>query len=389
MTSRIKSVESFTIQIDRQDEPYLGGPKKGESANEAGYFVRAENRTVYPTKDRTVICRIETVDGTVGWGETYGIVAPGAVRAIIDDLMSTFLIGRDPFDVAVIYEDLYDLQRVRGQHSGYTHDALAAVDIALWDICGKLRNAPIAKLLGGARRTEVPAYVSGLPGDTLADRAKFAASWLERGFTQFKFASPHADSGVVEEFRVLREALGPKSMIAADLHWTLTDVETVALAHKCLPYDPWFLEAVCKPEDIEGIGRAAEHSPVPIAAGEEWRNVYDLRARLEAGPLAIVQPEMGHTGITAFHRMGLLAQAHHRQIIPHATIGTGIFLAASLQVSATLQNLRGHEFQHSVMARNAPYIQTALEVREGKYLVPDKPGHGAEPSAKALATMVK
>jgi galactonate dehydratase len=98
---------------------------------------------------------------------------------------------------------------------------------------------------------------------------------------------------------------------------------------------------------------------------------------------------MGHTGITAFHRMGLLAQAHHRQIIPHATIGTGIFLAASLQVSATLQNLRGHEFQHSVMARNAPYVETVLEVREGKYLVPDKPGHGAEPSARALATMVK
>lgn len=389
MTSRIKSVESFTIQIARQDEPYLGGPKPGESVNEAGYFVRGGNRTVYPTKDRTVICRIETVDGTVGWGETYGIVAPGAVRAIIDDLLAGFVIGRDPFDVTVIYEDLYDLMRVRGHDGGYYHDALAAVDIALWDICGKLRNAPVAKLLGGQRHAEIPAYVSGIPGPSLEARADFARSWLDKGFTQFKFASPHADDGVVAEFRSLRAALGPEAMIAADLHWTLTDVETVALAHKCLPYDPWFLEAVCKPEDIGGIARAAEHSPVPIAAGEEWRTVYDVRRRLEAGPLAIIQPEMGHTGITAFHRMGLLAGSHHRAVIPHATIGTGIFLAASLQVSATLQNVRGHEFQHSVMARNAPYIESALEVKAGRYIVPDKPGIGAEPSAQALAEMVK
>lgn len=389
MTSRIKSVESFTIQIARQDEPYLGGPKPGEITNAAGYFVRGGNRTVYPTKDRTVICRIETVDGTVGWGETYGIVAPAAVMAIIDDLLSGFVIGRDPFDVSVIYEDLYDLMRVRGHDGGYYHDALAAVDIALWDICGKLRNAPVAKLLGGVRHTEIPAYVSGIPGPSLTERAAFAKSWQDKGFNQFKFASPHADDGVVAEFRSLREALGPTAMIAADLHWTLSDVETIALAHQCLPYNPWFLEAVCKPEDIEGIARAAEHAPALIAAGEEWRTVFDVRRRLEAGPLAIIQPEMGHVGITAFHRMGLFAAAHHRAVIPHATIGTGIFLAASLQASATLQNVRAHEFQHSVMARNAPYIATALEVKEGRYIVPDAPGIGAEPSVEAIAIMHK
>lgn len=389
MTSRIKTIETFKIEIPREGEPYLGDFKPGEVANEAGYFVRSGNRTVYPTKDRSVLVRIETVDGTVGWGETYGIVAPGAVMEIINDLFSGFLVDRDPFDVSVIYEDLYDLMRVRGYHSGYYHDALAAVDIALWDICGKLRNAPVANLLGGQRHQQIPAYVSGLPGKTRADRAALAKSWLDRGFTQFKFASPQASDGVVAEFKSLRETLGEGAQIAADLHWTLSDVETVALAHAVLPYDPWFLEATCKPEDVEGLAEAARRSPVPIAAGEEWRTVFDVRRRLEAGPIAIIQPEMGHVGITAFHRMGLFAAAHHRQVMPHATIGIGIFLSASLQASAALQNVAGHEFQHTVLARNSRYMSGELNVERGQYLVSQKPGIGAEPSAEALKIMSK
>jgi L-alanine-DL-glutamate epimerase-like enolase superfamily enzyme len=389
MTSRIRRIETFKIEIPRREEIYLGDLKEGEVVNEAGYFVRVGNRTVYPVKDRSVLVRIETADGTVGWGETYGIVAPGAVMAIVDDLFAGFLIGRDPFEVSVIYEDLYDLMRVRGYHSGYYHDALALVDIALWDICGKLRNAPVASLLGGQRHQSIPAYVSGLPGKSREDRAALAKSWLDKGFTQFKFASPQASDGVVAEFKTLRAALGETAQIAADLHWTLSDVETVALAHACLPYNPWFLEATCKPEDVEGIAEAARRSPVPIAAGEEWRTVFDVRRRLEAGPLAIIQPEMGHVGITVFHRMGLFAAAHHRQVIPHATIGIGIFLSASLQASAALQNVVGHEFQHTILARNSRYLDGDLTVENGQYRVSQKPGIGAEPSAEALKIMTK
>src|SRR3546814_5019850 len=81
--------------------------------NERGYIVRKGNRTVYPTVDRSVVVRIETADGAVGWGETYGIVAPGAVIALVDDLLGPFVVGRDPLDAAVIHDDLYDLMRVR------------------------------------------------------------------------------------------------------------------------------------------------------------------------------------------------------------------------------------------------------------------------------------
>ena len=381
----ITAVTPYFLEIER-DVPYLGALRAGEVVNESGYFVRAGNRTVYPRSDRSVLLRIETSAGVTGWGETYGIVTPRAAMEIVSDLFTPFLIGRDPRDVSAIYDDLYDLMRVRGASGGLYHDALAAVDIALWDICGKLAGLPISRLLGGQRRSRIPAYISGLPGATQAERIAVAREWQQKGFDSFKFASPVVDD-VADEFRALREALGPQARIAADLHWHYSAAEAISLSRALEPYSPWFLEAPCAPEDIEGLGKVSRASTIPIAAGEEWRTAYDLRDRLERCALAIVQPEMGHTGITQFVRMGQLAAAAHIPVIPHATIGLGLFLCASLQVAAALQNVVAHEFQHTVLARSSRYVQGGCSVADGFYTVPEGPGLGIEPNAECLTML--
>jgi len=381
----ITSVTPYFLEIER-DEPYLGALRAGEEINARGYFVRGGNRTVYPSTDRSVLLRIETSAGVTGWGETYGIVTPRAVLEIIRDLFATFLVGRDPRDVTSIYEDLYDLMRVRGSSGGLYHDALAAVDIALWDICGKLAGLPVSRLLGGQRHAELPAYVSGLPGSTQAERIAVARQWQADGFDSFKFATPVVDD-VADEFRALREALGPSARIAADLHWHYSAAEAINLSKAVEQYRPWFLEAPCAPEDIEGLARVTRASSVPIAAGEEWRTVYDLRERLDRCTLAIIQPEMGHTGITQFARMGAMAGAAHVPVIPHATIGLGLFLCASLQVAASLQGAVAHEFQHTVLARSSRYVRGGTSVSRGMYTIPNGPGLGIEPSADCLTLL--
>ena len=183
MSNAVASVRTFSLK-DSADTPYLGPVREGEVPNSKGYFVRAANGTVYPVFDRTVVVRIETATGIVGWGETYGLVAPGAVGAIIGDLLSDFLIGRDPTDPSAIYDDLYDLMRVRGYTGGFYVDALAAIDIALWDIAGKIEGQPVKELLGGAERDKIPAYFSGLPKATIAAalgaRARVAVGGLQR-----------------------------------------------------------------------------------------------------------------------------------------------------------------------------------------------------------------
>jgi galactonate dehydratase len=200
---KIKRVESFIISIPRET-PYLGPLGPGEFINDRGYLVRRGNRSIYPSTDMTVLIKITAEDGTVGWGETYGIIAPNAVTSIIDDVLGPVILGRDPRDVTVIQEDLYDLMRVRGFFGGFYVDAISGIDIAVWDLLGKLLNQPVVKLLGGQRLSAVPAYVSGLPGSTLEDRLTLAKSFQSRGFNAFKYHSAVSFDGIVNEMRVLR-----------------------------------------------------------------------------------------------------------------------------------------------------------------------------------------
>lgn len=388
MSERVAKVEIFSITIPRETI-YLGEARPGESINAKGYLVRKGNRTVYPTSDRTVVVRIETESGAVGWGETYGIVAPGAAMAIIDDLLGPYVVGRDPRDVVVIHEDLYDLMRVRGYTGGFYLDALAALDIALWDICGKLADLPLVKLLGGQRHERLPAYISGLPKSTRDERAKFAEQWQQKGFTSFKFAAPVADDGVVAEIATLRSTLGTDARIACDMHWAHTAEQAIALIRAMEPHGLWFAEAPVKPEDTDGLAHVAANVSTTVAAGEEWRTVYDLVPRVAKRACGIVQPEMGHKGITEFMRIGQYAQAHHLEVIPHATIGIGLFMAASLHASSALAPVTCHEYQHSIFEPNRRLVDGDMDCREGFYTLPTGPGLGVEPSEGALSLFQK
>ena len=368
MSHRIASVESFVLTLPR-DDPYLGPLRAGETVNSRGYFVRRSNRTVYPTFDRSVLVRVRSSDGAEGWGETYGLVAPAATTAIIDDLLAEFVVGRDPFDAAAIHDDLYALMRVRGYHGGFYLDALAAVDIALWDLAGQLSGRPLADLLGGTRRTSIPAYVSGLPAATLAERVAVAREWCVRGFDAVKFADGLADDGAAAELAALRWELGTEVRIGVDLHWRYQPADAIRDLEPC---DPWFAEAPVAPEDVAAQAEVAHSVRTPIALGEEWRTVHDPRLRFERGCSAIVQPEMGHIGPTEFLRIAALAEAEGIAIMPHATIGVGIFLAASLHAAAAVETVAGHEFPHAILLRHRGLLDGPIECADGAYaLSPD------------------
>jgi galactonate dehydratase len=385
---RVASIEIHLVDLS-QDTPYLGPLREGETVNDSGYFVRKGNRTVYPRKNRSLVVKAVTRDGVTGWGETYGLVAPLATAAIISDLLTGFVVGRDPAEVESIHDDLYDLMRVRGYTGGFYLDALAAIDIALWDIVGKIHERPLAELLGEPQRQCIPAYVSGLPKPTLAERISLAKDWQALGFDAFKFALPVADEGALAELPALRLTLGEDTRIAADLHWSLTEDEAVQLAAELQPFDPWFLEAPVATEDIAALRQVFERTQARIAVGEEWRTHYDARLRLQPQACHIVQPEMGHTGITQFLRIGRLAVEHQLAVIPHATIGAGIFLAASLQASAVLSGLESHEFQHSIFGPFRHFTGDALLCEGGAYSLPEGPGLGIEPSDAMLAHMTR
>jgi galactonate dehydratase len=375
----ITKVETFIVSIPR-DVPYLGPLRAGESINEKGYLVRRGNRTIYPSTDMSVLIKVTAESGTVGWGECYGIVAPQAVKTIIDDVLAPVMRGRDPCAPVVLHEDLYDLMRVRGFFGGYWVDALAGVDIAVWDLFARIADKPLAALLGGARRTAIPAYVSGLPRATLNERCELAREWVAKGFRGIKFAAAVADDGMVAEMAALREAVGPNIHLMVDMHWQCTAAEAIRLIRRMEPHDLYFAEAPVEPEDIEGQRLVARGIGTPLALGEEWRTAYEYRPRFEARCMSVVQPEMGHTGVTEFLHIARMAHAFHVDTIPHASIGIGVFMAASLHAAAAVKRLPYHEYQHSIFDKNLRFVQGDMGCQAGFYRLPSGPGLGVVPA---------
>ena len=374
-TDSVQSVEVLFLRMPREAGLHMG--RKSE-VNARGYIVDHDNGTIYPADDRTLIIKITTQSGRVGWGETYGISAAGAVKAIIEDLIGPLLLGRDPLDVQHIWQGFYDMMRVRGYTGGFYVDALTAIDIALWDLCGKILGQPVHKLLGGARRSQIPAYITHIEGSTLDERLAATQGWWDKGFRAFKV---HASSSFdyIELIKQLRTKFGPDIILMIDLHWCHTSSEAIAISRQLEPYNLLFIEAPCRYEDIDGLARVARESRISIAGGEEWRTLYDAHTRLKAEGLTIIQPEMGRSGITQFMKMATLAEAYHARVMPHATIGFGIFMAASLQASAAIGDLPMHEFQNAVLPRHLKHFDTTMTCENGFYSVPNAPGLGIEP----------
>ncbi|WP_029414985.1 mandelate racemase/muconate lactonizing enzyme family protein [Brevundimonas bacteroides] len=383
----VVAVETFLWSSPRA-EAYLGPPGPRDRVDPRGYVVRAGNRTIYPLDDRSLLVRVTTRSGLVGWGETYGLVAAGATAELIRELAAPGVIGRCPHEAETLWEELYDLMRVRGYVGGFWLDALAAIDIALWDLRGKMTSLALHQLLGGARRREVPTYASGLPRSTLDERVALARDLAAKGAKGVKFAGVVSPDAIEVEARALREALGPNVGLMVDLHWMFDRGSASALAQRLEPLGLAFIEAPCATEDIEGWAWVGRQTSIPVAGGEEWRTVHDAAPRLRAGSVSIVQPEMGHTGVTQFVRIARLAEAWHLPVIPHATIGSGVFLTASLQVSTSLANVTGHEHQHSVQEGRGTLWRGACEHDGAAFRIGEGPGLGLEPTEALLATLV-
>lgn len=380
MSVAVDTVEVFFFERPRA-APYLGAGED-EVLLDNRYLVRKFNGTVYPLTDCSIVVRVVDKAGVVGWGETYGLIAPKAVAAIIFDLLAPYL-KQCTFDSpAQTWDALYALQRNRGYWGGYLADAIAALDIAIWDMHSRSEGKSIQAGMGRPGAGKLAGYVSGLPSEDKAGRLAMAQEWKSKGFDLLKIPASHTDNGdMVGEFDSLRSGLGADHKIALDMHWKFTAEEAIAIAASLEPFDPWFLEAPVAPEDVAAQRSFAKTIRAPAALGEEWRTDWDYLARTDC--CAIIQPEMGHTGITQFQRMAKRAKANGAKIIPHATIGLGIFMSASLRAGLAV-SAEAHEFQHTIYTRNAALLNGAAPCTNGYFEIPDTPGHGLTPTSEAF-----
>src|SRR3954467_8421655 len=286
----------------------------------------------------TCLVEIETDDGIVGWGECYG---PSAVaKAFIETQLAPRVIGRDPFDVEVIWEDLYNRIKDYGP-KGMSIAAISGIDIALWDIIGKSCNKPIHKLIGGAFRTEVDAYATGLyftDMDRLVDEAvEEAAGYVTAGFKAIKMkiglGSIERD---FERVKAVREAIGPNIKLMVDANPCFTVPAAIRLGRKLQELDiEWFEEPI-SPEDIDGYVEVSRALDMAVAGGENEFTRWGFREAIVRKAMDIVQPDVcAAGGISECKKIATLAMAHGVECVPHAW-GSAIGLAATLHFLAAL-----------------------------------------------------
>lgn len=372
---RIVAIEGYRLSC-RSREP-LG--------NSTGFFDLRE----------ALFVRLEAENGAVGWGETW--FAPEVCGSLIRASLAGLVLGADALAPVALWRAM-DARRGFDRR-GLTTMAISAIDVAAWDLAGRLRGEPVWRLAGGQLRTRVPAYASGpflrQGDDPYRGAVAEAESYLRQGFRAVKpriGTTPARDGAAM---RALREAIGPEVVLLADLNIGLTADAAARTAEAIAPSRVLWLEEPVPPEDLAGF-RALRAAPMAIAAGEHLIGLAAFHEAFAAGLVDIAQPDIALTGgLTEAFRIAALADAHHIPVCPHVWGGCVNF-HASLQYVATLSARRAPSalgwplFEYDQTDNPLLTLGGRVPVAaDGTVAIPDAPGLGLELDREAFAPYLK
>ena len=335
-----------------------------------------------------LLCKVTTDEGIVGWGEAssaYGHSYPLVVKEIIDHTLRRLIIGEDPCDV----ERLVSKMRIwiwgyLGT-TGVSNQAIAAIEIALWDIIGKAAGMPLYKLLG-ANRDEIEIYATGAANfDVDYDwHREFFSRPLAAGFTGVKCRvgkSKDWDEGFVAN---IREFIGPDRKLFIDAYMTYTPETAFEMAQRFAQYKPYFFEEPVSQYDLESLSRITRESPIPVALGERVTSLYEFKNLRERGIGKIWQPDACIAGgISEAKKICALAESYSIECIPHIGGITAVGIAANLHLALSCRNV--HQLEVDACAYQPlrdnilkdPIFDTD-KITDGKLRPSNKPGLGIE-----------
>ena len=268
--------------------------------------------------------------------------------------------------------------------------AISGIDIALWDIAGKAAGRPVASLLGGARRTSVPAYASTLMPDTPAEVERVVARQREAGFAAIKLgwgplgASESLDVALVG---AARRAAGDGADLMIDVGKGWTNVRAAIKRTRMMEeHSPAWIEEPFMPDEYSKYAMLSEAVSVPISAGEEESTAWDFERLIDSGGVEIVQPDVTRVGgISEYMRVEQLARRRGRRCIAHAW-STGIIKAATLQVLAASEEAEWFEYCVQETPLNDGLVDEDFAVRDGRVAIPSRPGLGVELDEERLSS---
>jgi galactonate dehydratase len=382
---KLAQIETFAVQVPRDFSTARGGAGSPAELRSAGarYELAKTYGTVYSRNIETLIVKLTTTDGVIGWGEAQAPVAPEVAQEIIHVLIAPLLIGREIISPRAVRQMLYNAMRVRGHTGGFYIDAVSALDIALWDLQAKTAGVPLHRLLGGPIKESLPVYVSGLTGTTQQEQLDSLERCLERGATAVKIFMTQDPKDSLSLVREIRRRSAIK--IFVDALWRLDQQSALRLARELDAYDVGWLEAPLAPEDVAGHRDLARMSPVRIAIGESYRTSFEIRPFLEAGAMHVLQPDVGRCGVTESNHLAGLAQGFNITMAPHISIGLGPQIAAAIHCSASWCNLEYVECNPQVYEIAERFQTEDLGFSYSRVVLSETPGLGIEMREEELA----
>jgi D-galactarolactone cycloisomerase len=337
---------------------------------------------------RACLVKVHTDEGVVGVGECTVRLAPEATAAIVREI-GEVIMGLDPTHTGVAWELMFSVMMNRGHLQGFFLEALSGIDIALWDIKGKVHDRPVYELLGGPQRDKIWSYASSLRFRGLETTVSEAKEFVEAGYNAMKLkvgSDRHRPDADIELATAVREAVGPEVFLSADANCGFERPAAMKLAKVLEDLDYAWFEEPLPPDDHDGYAQMAQALTMPIAGGETEFTRFGFRRLFTSKALDIVQPNVGRAGgFTECMRIAALAESFHIPYAPHTGSTTSVCHVAELHLSAALPNFMIYEHMQADWSKTEgnPLRENLLtepaEVRDGPFIaLPGGPGLGIE-----------
>ena len=353
----------------------------------------------YYHKRTAHLVEVETDEGITGWGECFGAGNIAlANKGIVEQVIQPMVVGMCPLDHDVIWHKVYNLMRDHGQ-KGMPLQSLSGVDIALWDITGKVANLPLHKLIGGAHRDRIEVYGYGMmlrPESAKNLVARFsdeAAAIKNMGFKAIKMKIGLGPKDDVRLIEAVRRGVGDDYRFMIDANHAYTTHDAFYVGRAMEEFDPYWFEEPVAPEDLDGYRELRSGLRVNISGGEAEFNRWGWRALLESRGLDIAQPEVcALGGISEYLRVLALCHAHFTPVVNHVW-GSAIAVATNMHLLAAMPPLPGglfpwepmlefdttHNLFRDDLVINPVDIQGQVANNNGTVDIPSGPGLGVNP----------
>lgn len=327
-----------------------------------------------------VTARVTDSDGAEGVGYTYTCGRNGgAIHDILGREFPEIAYGEEASRIEHVWRKIWWATHYGGR-GGPTVLAMAALDIALWDLAAKKAGQPLWRHLGGFR-PEVECYAGGVDLMLSADEliAQTEAN-LARGFRAIKMkVGRERLSEDVAKVAAMREFLSGEFPLMLDANMKYTADRAIRAARAFAPYDPLWLEEPVEPDDISGHARVLAEGGLPVATGENLRTLQDFKNFIVAGAVSFPEPDVTTCGgVTPFMKIAALAEAFG---LPVTTHGAHDFTVHLLAAAPNASYLEAHGFGLD------DYIEHRLEIRDGFAIAPERPGHGVVFDWKGLEAL--